>query len=349
MFNGNNQALCASTGSVDTLGLEILRFQTEALASSTLDSYLVGLRSYNLFCTHTGSYLFPLEEHVLQRYVASLAQRVSYSTIKVYLCGLQFFSHMRGLTESISSMPRVYYLLRGIRRSQGSTFQRPRRQPITTNHLKLIHHRLTFMNYNKLQQVSLSTAASLAFFGFLRCSEYTCASSSCFDPSKELMVRNITIAADYSILTVHIRASKTDPFRNGCYIRIGATGDKLCPVTWMREYLAIHPVPQGPLFVLSSTHFVTRRDIVTMLSRCLPEVGNINTHSFRIGGASAAATAGVPDSTIQLLGRWSSDAYRRYLRLSNITVIDLSRRISRVNVISRFWSQDSFSSAQHVG
>ena len=326
-----------------------MRFHTEALAKSTLDSYLVGLRSYNLFCTHTNSYLFPLEEHVLQRYVASLAHRVSYSTIKVYLCGLQFFSHMRGLTESISSMPRVYYLLRGIRRSQGSAFQRPRRHPITTNHLKLIHHRLGFMNYNRLQQLSLSAAASLAFFGFLRCSEYTCLSSNCFDPSKELMVSNISIASDHSILTVHIRASKTDPFRAGCYIRIGATGDSLCPVTWMRQYLAIHPVPRGPLFLFSPTQYVTRSDIVTMLSRCLPEVENINTHSFRIGGASAAASAGVPDSTIQLLGRWSSDAYRRYLRLSNTTVTNLSQRISRVSAIHRFWSQDSCSSSPHVG
>ena len=114
----------------------------------------------------------------------------------------------------------------------------------------------------------------------------------------------------------------------------------------MVSYLAVHPMTFGSLFMLSTTRFLTRQDIVLMLSRCLPGVPNINTHSFRIGGASAAASAGVPDSTIQLLGRWSSDSYLRYLRMSNETVIGLSRRISRVESFTMFWSQDSLVSAQ---
>ena len=61
---------------------------------------------------------------------------------------------------------------------------------------------------------------------------------------------------------------------------------------------------------------------------------------LRIGGASAAASAGVPDSTIQILGRWSSDAYRRYLRISDETVCDISSRLSRVVSYSRLWDSD---------
>lgn len=87
----------------------------------------------------------------------------------------------------------------------------------------------------------------------------------------------------------------------------------------MSQYLAIHPFPQGPLFVFSQARFITCANIVDGISRCLPKL-----HSFRIGGASAAASAGLPNSTIQILDRWLSDAYRGYLHLSNNSVATLT-------------------------
>jgi hypothetical protein len=47
---------------------------------------------------------------------------------------------------------------------------------------------------------------------------------------------------------------------------------------------------------------------------------NLNTHSFRIGGASAAAAAGIPYSTNQVKGWWASNAYRAYLGIPEKTL-----------------------------
>jgi len=38
-------------------------------------------------------------------------------------------------------------------------------------------------------------------------------------------------------------------------------------------------------------------------------------HSFHSGVATAAAKAGVEDSTIKMLGRWKSDAYQVYIKI----------------------------------
>ena len=39
-------------------------------------------------------------------------------------------------------------------------------------------------------------------------------------------------------------------------------------------------------------------------------------HSLRIGGATAAAAAGVPPSVIRVMGRWNSDIFEIYTRLT---------------------------------
>lgn len=67
---------------------------------------------------------------------------------------------------------------------------------------------------------------------------------------------------------------------------------------------------------------------------------NLNTHSFRIGGASAAASSGVPDSIIKILGRWSSDCYRRYIRISDPVIVDWTSKIAQCERIDTIWSLD---------
>ena len=55
---------------------------------------------------------------------------------------------------------------------------------------------------------------------------------------------------------------------------------------------------------------------------------NYAGHSFRMRAATTAAAAGVEDSTIQVLGRWSSDALKRYIRLSQEDLAKLSAHMA---------------------
>ena len=118
---------------------------------------------------------------------------------------------------------------------------------------------------------------------------------------------------------------------------MAAVQGSLCPVALMREYLQYHPSGSGPLFVWSTGQYLIRLDIVNLLRRCFPGSLSLNTHSFRIGGASAAASAGVPDSQIQILGRWSSDAYRRYIHMSDDNIARLCKSLVSGSPGIRVW------------
>ena len=70
-------------------------------------------------------------------------------------------------------------------------------------------------------RVMLAASFSLAFFGFLRCSELL-----------SLTQDDILVSPDSSHLNVVIKRSKTDPFRQGCKILIGTATSQMsvvCP------------------------------------------------------------------------------------------------------------------------
>ena len=71
--------------------------------------------------------------------------------------------------------------------------------------------------------------------------------------------------------------------------------------------------PLVPFRKWSSTNsLVTDRLRAILLSAGLP--GDFSSHSFRIGAATSAASAGVPDRLIQVLDWWKSNAYKQYIR-----------------------------------
>ena len=50
-------------------------------------------------------------------------------------------------------------------------------------------------------------------------------------------------------------------------------------------------------------------------------------HSLCIGAATTAARAGLPDHLIKTLGRWSSDAYKLYIRTSELVIAAVSSKL----------------------
>ena len=143
-------------------------------------------------------------------------------------------------------MRRLHYWVRGIKPSQGSSFTRPLRQPIRIAHLEQM---LLYLRRSSLCAHDRSlfwSAVTFAFFGLLRCSEFSAPTTRSYGPNT-LLVSDVTISTDVGGILVHIRASKTDPFRSGCRVHISATDDYLCPVNVLRVYLIYRNLHAGPL------------------------------------------------------------------------------------------------------
>ena len=170
----------------------------------------------------------------------------------------------------------------------------------------------------------LWAAFTLAFFGFLPASEFTCNSSS-FDPTVHLCLRDVTFVPNIespSHMLVFIKQSKTDPLT----LTIARSTTSICSVMAMRDYLLqCKPAATSPLFTFANGKWLSRASLTKELRSALQGCGlpaaHYFTHSFRISAATTAATAGVPSWLIKVLGRWSSDCYERYIRTPKQTLL----------------------------
>ena len=172
---------------------------------------------------------------------------------------------------------------------------------------------------------------TLAFFGLLRVSEFTCSSVSHFNPNIHLQLRDVLVDHTTGLVRVLIKVSKSDPFRQGAVIRLSRTTSFPCPFQAMVSFLELRRSRgPGPLFILSNGQFLTRQHVL-VLEQVFPFVpaGHVGSHSFRIGGATRLCSLGIPEATIQILGRWSSSAFKKYLHLTDQYIASLQDRMSR--------------------
>ena len=176
-------------------------------------------------------------------------------------------------------------------------------------------------------------ACTLGYFGFLRSAEFTVPNLASFSPELHLSVADVSVDSRLSPsgIRIRIKASKTDPFRQGCYVHVGLGKAPLCAVHAMLSYLALWGATPGPLFLLKSGQPLSRATLTKWLREILSSAGisgNFSSHSFRIGAATVAARNGVPDHLIQALGRWTSNAYQLYIRTPSEALASLSNRLA---------------------
>jgi len=175
---------------------------------------------------------------------------------------------------------------------------------------------LGLLNPERYEHAVLWTSLTIAVYGLLRAGEMTYKDEF----SSILRRSDITWSDDYFI--IHLRASKTDVFREGVDIYIHRNGSFSCPYAAMRALWEASPKQELHAPVLQDadgnpykyTDF--HAGIKGLAVGLKLDPTQFGTHSCRIGGATTLAMLGYPTHVLMTLGRWKSDCYLRYLRLS---------------------------------
>ena len=80
-------------------------------------------------------------------------------------------------------------------------------------------------------------------------------------------------------MTVHIKESKTDPFRLGHTITVGASDNEICPVKALQNYLMLRPPLPGPLFIFASGKPLTKQNLTFETRKLLQQAG-LNSSNY---------------------------------------------------------------------
>lgn len=301
---------------MDTLRINTKCLLNASLSTNTHKVYRIALNSFNKFRSFVKlpNVWPPPLEHIVFFISHHYEQGSAASTIATYLSALSFSEKINSYNIQPGNKFVITKLISGyknLRNKQDS------RLPITFPILSKLPHALSNVCKQVYEKILFKTAFILAFFGFLRISEFVFNQDS---PDKTLRFQDISFVGQ--CLHVNIRYSKTDQKGyNSTLIITQLTNSEMCPVKALSKCMKVRPTSTDYLFCHSNGTPLTRYQFCAVLRHCIKFLGlNANSyksHSFRIGAATQASLNAVDDESIKAMGRWKSQSYKKYIRISS--------------------------------
>lgn len=255
---------------------------------------------------------------LLCNFVASLYQKgYSPSSIAGHMSAISYVHKLLDIPDPTQS-----FLIRKLLKGAQNLSKAPdTRMPITK---QLLHQILSSLNHTAgtaIERHLLQSLFSLAFHGFFRLGELIPKTAANVD--RVLQVQNVSVLP-HSKADLTLKFFKNNTSNKPFTISILAVpSSQFCPVTLLSQYLSVCPHSCGPLYQFPSGQPATYSYVVYQLRLALKFAGLDTSlykgHSFRIGAATEAASNGYSENAIQKMGRWNSNAVRRYIRIACFT------------------------------
>ena len=255
------------------------------------------------------------------------------ATICVYFAGFRILHLMKGSNAPNLRTDLVNQMITGVKngnRASDVLSDRKSRQPVTFKIMSKLQLSIKSSRMDLRRKRLVWFAATSCLLGSFRIHEVLPERRQSYDRTTTLMTEDVVKVETLhegnttKTLSYHIKNPKENKTPQGVKVDIFEnTGSLnwLCAVKAYEKYQLVSngPNPNQPLFTLQDGSGYTGRmfneDVKTLLTgRIDTSLGPLTTHSFRAGMATMMAEAGCTNDQIQLAGRWSSDAFKLYIK-----------------------------------
>ena len=322
--------------------MESCSLRQRGLADGTWHNKTSHLRQYIIFTQYFNVPDFPVQLGVLLRFIPFLGRDpISFKYASNVISSVKWFAALLDPSAvKVFDAVLVSASLKGLK----AQLSRPVHQnlPFSLDHLCKFY---AYFNLNVTSHLAGWCAMLLAFFGCFCLSNLVPPSKAKFDPLKHLKCNDIRFEGD--LVLVYFKWSKTNQHSaRVAWVPIGSSSDPRFNVKCHLKALfsKINPSGNAPLFSFNKKDFHSRSSLIRLLNLCLYYAGlsfsDYSWHSFRRGAAVFAFELGLADSAVQLLGDWSSSAFKNYLEFAFIRKADIARTIAanfdkKVNVVQQ--------------
>ena len=281
-------------------------------------------------------FVFPMDGPQVTVFVAYFLSDTKLKSVSVenMLSALRMLHLTMGHYSPVLRPEIVKNMLRG-RANEDALMSRcgKQRLPVTLDVLEMIRLTLKLDKKKCEKEKSLIWAVStIAFTGGFRIGELLSKRARTIDPSYDLLKRDVKRVnrvvggQQKSMLLVTLKCPK-EAKNNKVPIVVEIFGNqtKYCPTMAWDNYVKLVGIKRedSAAFRVPNSGNAYRHqrfnlDLTRMLSPLI-QYGSITGHSFRSGMATFMGQSGFEDSEIQAAGRWSSDAFLRYIKLGRLT------------------------------
>jgi hypothetical protein len=252
---------------------------------------------------------------------------VSVAAVLKYISGIREYQLSLGLSWPNQSWFKLNQTLRFLKKKYGVASPGVK-FPIT---VAMVNAFATIADLSQHEDRLFLAASAMAVYSFWRSGEFT----SRLGQDPRLFRRDFSWSGNRLSCKVLLGPTKTKLWCRDTITTTFHSVSSISPTACMTQYLNGTPAalrsPCSPLFVHLDGSAISlswmKSKTTTFLINLGLVPGELTGSSWRCGGAVSARDAGISDSIIMAMGRWSSSSYLSYLPVSEPNLAEAAARM----------------------